>query len=195
MLKYFRQNPMIAAGILLPLIVVAFFVLATAIPKLLADPPAHDFLFSVPYSDGSKPSIEVRFDVVDERLRARLYKTNVGYRRVPKLYLFEHETLEVREISVDLPGDTEDFEDADEIEIAEFADRLISTDRTAPDGYEVRQPGYRGGDLMTSLFGGRRRNRLAIHKSGAVINVRHPGNNLYYYSNVTFLGWVTDRSQ
>ena len=41
MLNYMRQNPMIAAGILLPLVIVVFFVLATAIPNWMVEPTAH----------------------------------------------------------------------------------------------------------------------------------------------------------
>lgn len=193
MLKYMRQNPMIAAGILLPLVIVVFFVFATAIPKFLVEPPAHDFLFTVPENRGSKPAIELRFDVVDNRLRVRLFKTNLAYRSVARLYLFDHETLDVREITIDVPNDPETFEEADEIDVAEFAKRPISTERKAPDGYEIRQPRYRNGNLMTALFGGNRRNRLSIHKSGAVIDVPDPANNAYYYYyNVNFIGWLTD---
>ena len=193
MLKYMRQNPMIAAGILLPLVIVVFFILATAIPKFLVEPPAHDFLFTVPDNNSSQPEIEVRFDVVNNRLRVRLFKKKSNYPAVYKLYLFDHETLDVREIPIDLPNDTESFEDADEIDLADLANRSISTERRAPDGYEIRPPRSRNGNLMTALFGSNRRNRLSIHKSGAVIDVPHPGNDAYYYYyNVNFLGWLTN---
>jgi hypothetical protein len=192
MLKYIRQNPMIAAGILLPFVIVLFFLLATAIPRWMVEPPAYDFLFTVPDNRGSRPEIEMRFDVVDNRLRVRLFKTKVNYRNVPSLYLFEHETLDVREISIDIPNDPETFEDGDNIDLADFSNRQITAARKAPDGYEIRQPRYRNDNLMTVLFGSNRRNRLSIHKSGAVIDVRHPENDAYYYYNVNFLGWLTN---
>ena len=44
---------------------------------------------------------------------------------------------------------------------------------------------------MTALFGGSRRRDFSVVKSGAVIDIPLPGNNLNYY-NVTFLGWLTD---
>lgn len=193
MLKYLRQNPMIAAGILLPLVIVVFFVFATAIPKWLVDPPAYDFLFTVADNRSTNPKIEVRFDVVNDRLRVRLFKTKVDYPTVATLYRFDHETLDSREISIDLPNDTESFEDGEEVELSAFADRPISTGRKAPDGYEISEPRYRDGNLMTALFGSNRRNRLSIHNSGAVIDVPQPSNNAYYYYyNVNFLGWLTD---
>ena len=191
MLKHLRENPMIAASIGLPLVVVVFFLLATAIPKWFVDPPGHSFLFTVPDHTHRSPEIDVRFDVADGRLRVRVYKTDVHYRNTPRLYLFDHEKLATREIPIDLPPNKDGFEDGDEIEVSEFANRAIATERTAPDGYEVRNPGYRGDNIVTALFGGRRHKNLAVHKSGAVFDIPNPGSNTYYY-NVTFLGWLAD---
>jgi len=191
MLKAMRQNPMIVASILLPLVIVLFFLLATAIPKWLVDPPAHDFLFTVPDHSYAKPEIDIRFDVNDDRLRVRAFKTDIAYRNSPRLYLFEHQTSVVREIMLDLPADKDSFEDGDEIMVSEFDNRPLSTARAAPDGYEVRYPGYRSENLITALFGGRRRGQFSIEKDGAVTDIPHPGPNAYYY-NVTFIGWLTD---
>ena len=192
MLKYLRQNPMIAAGILMPLVIVVFFILATAIPRSLVAPPAHDFLFTTAGESGCKPEINVRFDVVDERLRARVFKTNVTCRRVPRLYLFDHETLDVREVEFDWPHDLESFEDGDEINIAAFANRSMSSKRKAPDEYEVRFPGYRSDNLMTALFGGQRRYGFSIHKSGNAIELPRPEGSVNYYTGMKFVGWLTD---
>ena len=191
MLKRLRENPMIAASILLPLVVVVFFLLATAIPRWLVDPPGYSFLFTVPDYTHRSPEIDARFDIVDDRLRVRVYKTDVPYRNTPRLYLYDHEKHTTREISFDLPANKESFEDGDEIVVAEFANSSILTDRMAPDGYEIRGPGYRGDNLVTALFGSRRHKSFAIHKSGAVVEIPHPGTNSYYY-NAYFLGWVAD---
>ena len=192
MLKQIRQNPMIAAGILLPLIIVVFFLLATAIPRWFVAPPEYDFVFTVPEHNPNRRDIELTIDAVDNRLRARLFKKNDYYRGIARLYVFEHETQDVREITINIPGDVEALEDGAEIVIPEFADRSISTSREAPDGYELLGPGYRrGGNLMTELFGGHRRYQLSIHKSGAVIEIPDLGDQRNYYYSATFLGWVT----
>ena len=192
MLKHIRQNPMIAAGILLPLIIVVFFLLATAIPRWLVAPPEYDFVFTVPEHNPSRRDVELTIDVVDNRLRARLFKKNDYYRGIARLYVFEHETQDVREISINIPGDLESFEDGAEIIVPEFADRSISTNREAPDGYELLGPGYgRGDNLMTALFGGHRRYQLSIHKAGAVVEIPSTGDHRNYYYSATFLGWVT----
>lgn len=191
MLKRLRENPMIAASILLPLVIVVFFLLATAIPRWLVDPPAYSFLFTVPDQSYATPYIDVRYDVIDARLRVRVFKTDVSYRNTPRLYLFDSEKQVTREITLDVPVNTDSIEDGDEIAVSELSGKRISTERTAPDGYEVYSPGYRNGNLITALFGGNRRRDFSIVKSGAVVEIPHPGANAYYY-NVTFLGWLTD---
>jgi len=193
MLKQIRQNPMIAAGILLPLIIVVFFLLATAIPKWFVAPPEYDLVFTVPEHNPNRRDIELTIDVVDSRVRARLFKKNDYYRGIARLYVFEHETQDVREISINIPGSLEALEDGAEIDVPEFANRSISTTREAPDGYEVLGPGYRrGGNLMTELFGGHRRHQFSIHKSGAIIEIPNVGDHRNYYYAATFLGWVTE---
>lgn len=191
MLKRLRENPMIAASILLPLVVVVFFLLATALPRLFVDPPAYSFLFTVPDYSQRAPEIDLRFDVVNGRLRVRAYKTDVAYRNTPRLYLFDHEKLATREIPVELPATKDSFEDGDEVVVAGFGDRRLLTEHTAPDGYEIRTSAYRSDNLVTALFGGNRYRHFAIHKSGAVVDVAHPANNSYYY-NANFLGWLAD---
>ena len=140
MQKQIRENPMIAAGILLPLIIVVFFLLATAIPRWLVAPPEYDLVFAVPDHNPNRGDVELTIDVMDNRLRARVFKKNEYYRGVARLYVFEHATGHVREISINLPSDMEVREDGAEIDVPEFANRSISTSRKAPDGYEVLGP-------------------------------------------------------
>ncbi len=183
---------MIAAGILLPLIIVVFFLLATAIPTWLVAPPEYDFVFTVPEHNPNRRDVELTIDVVDNRLRARLFKKNDYYRGIARLYVFDHETQDVREISINIPGNVDTLEDGAEIDVPEFVNRPISTSRQAPDGYEVLGPGYRrGSNLMIELFGGHRRYQLSIHKSGAVVEIPNLDDHSNYYYSATFLGWVT----
>ena len=191
MLKRLRENPMIAASILLPLIVVVFFVLATALPKWFVEPPAYSVLFTGPDYSHRAPEIDVRFDVHNDRLRARVYKTDVTYRNTPKLYLFDHEKRTTREVSIDLPASKDSFEDGDEIVVAGFEQQRLLTEHIAPDGYEIRTSTYRRQNLVTALFGNHRYKSLAMHKNGAVVDVAQPATDTYYY-NARFLGWLVD---
>lgn len=190
MLRLIRNNPTIAAGILLPLLVALFFVLATVIPRWLVAPPQYDLLFTSNDYRPAPPAIEVRFDVVQNSLRARAYNSVNNYQTVPRLYRFEHATDSVREIPVELPADG--FDDGTILDIAELAGVTVSPASRAPDGYEVTNPGYRRDGLMGLLFGRRHRSGLGIRKDGAVLDIPDYNGRRFYYGNVSFVGWVLD---
>ncbi|MDX1498824.1 MAG: hypothetical protein R3176_02940 [Woeseiaceae bacterium] len=189
MLKFLRSNPTIAAGILLPLVVAAFFVIATAIPRWLVAPPAHDLLFTVHDYRHESPAIEVRFDVTDDRVRARAFRPENSYRSVPRLYRYEHATDTVRELTVELPADN-DFENGILLDMPALSGTRVSAARRAPDGYEITGPEYRGGGLMGLFFGRRRQPGLAISKEGAVFEIPDVDGRPFYYGSVSFLAWV-----
>lgn len=189
MFQLIRKNPMLAAGILLPVVVVVFFVLATAIPRMLVEPPQYDFLFQSMQSPSTGLPIEITIAVEDERIKARAFKTERNYRSIPKLFLVDVESQIVREIAIELPDDLDSFENGTYLEIPDLASRVVSTSRTAPDGYEVRGPGYRGGDFFPFFRGGRSYS-FTLHKSGAVVDVPQAEGSYYY--NASFLGWLMD---
>lgn len=191
-MRLFRQNPMLAAGILLPVVVVVFFVLATMIPRWLVDPPGYDFVFTSMQGNSTGPAIELSYAVDGDRLRARMYKSERPYRNVPRLFLFEHETQSVREISVSLPATADEIDNGDYVEIPGLESRTVSTSRTAPDGYTVHGPDYRGGGMIFPFYRSRGSNALSLSKSGAVIEVPQVGDRGAYYYNATFVGWLTD---
>lgn len=194
MLKVIRQNPMIAAGILLPALVALFFILATAVPKWLVEPPQYDFLFTHYDYRSSIPRVELRFDVRERKLRARVFETQNSSGTVPRLLLYNAGEGTVAEIFVDVPGDAGGFEDGDVVAVPDLANATISTATTSPDGYTVNDPNYRSGGLMRAFFGGGRRQGLSISKSGALITVPDVGENRYYYNNTRFIGWITERT-
>lgn len=191
MIRLLRQNPMLAAGILLPLVVVVFFMLATMIPRWLVDPPAYDFVFTSIQGNSTGPAVELSFVVEGDRIRARVYQSEQPYRNLPRLFLFEHETQSVREITVTLPAAVEDFEDGDYIDVPGLESRTVSTRREAPDGYEIYGPNYRGGDFFP-FYRSRGYSALTLSKNGAVIEVPQVGASGTYYYNATFLGWLLD---
>lgn len=190
MLKLLRSNPTIAAGILLPLVVAAFFVIATAVPRWLIGPPAYDLLFTVHDYRHESPGIEVRFDVADNRVRARAYSPENNYRSVPRLFRYEHATDAVRELTVELPSGADGFEDGTLLPIPELDGTPVSAARRAPDGYEITGPEYRSGGLMGLFFGRRHRPGLAVSKDGAVFEIPAVNGRHFYYGNVNFLAWV-----
>ena len=191
MIQLIRRNPMLAAGILLPLIVVVFFILATAIPRWLVDPPQYDFVFTSMQNSTTGVPLEVRIVVEEKRVRARVYKSKGTYRQVPKLLLFDQATRAVSEVAITLPADLESFEDGAYLNIPDLESRAVSTSRTSPDGYEVHGPSYRGGDFFP-FFRSRRSYSFTLHKNGAVVAIPQAGSNTAYYYNANFLGWLVD---
>ncbi len=180
-----KDNLLMLIGISLPLLVILLFLLATTLPRVLVAPPQHDFLFTSYVSAYPKvPAAGVTIDVYQGRARARLYR-NQGS-QVTKLFLFDHETSNVREIPISIPGEAEALENGTEIRIPEVEGLQLDPSLRAPDGYEFRGPQYSGGGIFSELLGMRRRRRATIVKGGSVTPL--PLDPPAY--SVNFLGWV-----
>ncbi len=187
--KLLRENAALVIGILLPAAVVVFFLLATYIPRLLVDPPQYDFLFAQDHNYSNQPSRwRYEIDVDSERkLRVRAFLTSPDkYAPRARLFLYEHLSGNVREISLPLPETAEDAEAGVVVEVPEFSNQVIDSRRVAPDGYELVES-RRGRDLL-GLFYRRSRRGLAIGKNGAVVAV--PSGNDFNWYPARFLGWI-----
>jgi hypothetical protein len=191
-----RENVALLVGIGLPLVVVAFFILASTLPRMLVEPPQHALLLTTTFNNRNLAFLRVEFDVIDERLRVRLFPIDTGERSlrgtlpVPRLFVWEPDTEATREITLPLPSDASAIHDVQEVVIPELADWRISTSRQAPDGYEYKTNFSGGGGLFNALFGGGRRPLIAVEKDGATITVDTPDEIFY---GMDFLGWVVDR--
>jgi hypothetical protein len=187
--KLLRENAALVIGVLLPAAVVVFFLLATYIPRLLVDPPQYDFLFAQDHNYSNQQSRwRYEIDVDSERkLRVRAFLTAPDkYAPRARLFLYEHSSGNVREISLPLPETAEDAEAGVVVEVPEFSNQVIDSRRVAPDGYELVES-RRGRDLL-GLFYRRSRRGLAIGKNGAVVAV--PSGNDFNWYPARFLGWI-----
>ena len=195
--KLFRENVALVVGILLPVAVVVFFLLATYIPRLLVDPPRYDFLFAQDdssFNQRSRWRYEIDIDAQGKlRVWAFLTEPKVsrglsrGYAPRTRLFLYEHLSGNVREISLPSPGTAEDAEAGVVVEVPEFSNQVIDSRRVAPDGYQLIEPRRGSGGLMNLFYRGSRRG-LAIGKNGAVVAV--PSANDFNWYAVRFLGWI-----
>ena len=197
MRAFLRDNVAILIGVSLPLLVVAFFVIASNLPKAYVDPPQHDLLLLG--QDGAYQSRPVQLDitVVEGRLRVRTFKPdyrgNVGvtyFQAGTRLYIWSHETRSFREVPIDLPADVETFDNGTEIAVPPLVGKRLVTELRAPDGYEYRTTGYGGGGAFDFLFSERSRPRTSIVKDGAAVTLTPPGNLPYW--GVQFLAWVVE---
>jgi len=202
MKAFLRENPTIAFGLGLPLLLVVAFLLISGIPTLLVAPPEYDVLYAT-NSYGYAPGVQ--FSVVNNKVQVVYQGSSLGYQQ-PRLWRYNPKTGAVREIAIMLPPGLappsptqpvtpEATAKMTPIEVPELASLTVDASSIAPDGYEFRAgPNGYPGDIFDGLFwGGRYRNDAVLTKSGRSIRVPIPGGGEYSYLPTRFIGWVVPR--
>jgi hypothetical protein len=190
---FLRDNVFLVAAVALPVLVAGFFILATAIPRWMVEAPGYDLVLSAAGGyDGTQAKIAVHFEVREGQVIATAEPIAADtYRSPSRLFVFEHQSMQVREIPLDLPRTLSPGEKR-EITVQGVNGRIVATGARAPDGYEFQTRGS-GGGIAGELFGmGRYRQNVAIAKDGRVVRLEMPPpyQNLYY-GGLTALGWAT----
>jgi hypothetical protein len=194
--RFLRENAFLAAAVFLPLLVVVFFVLASVIPRWLVAPPAYDLLIRATdaYTQVvSRVSIDfaVREGNVDVVVRP-IAANGLGTRS--RLFLFDHATLSVREVPVEMPEQTEDLKESDlprTRRVAALAGRRVLDQLKAPDGYQLESRGSRGVGIVGELFGMHRYgSEMALVNKGRVIPIKLPAGFQEMYYAPIFVGWM-----
>ena len=194
--RFLRENAFLVAAVCLPVVVIAFFLLATAIPRWLVPPPAYDLLVrATDASNSSNSRVVVDFDVRSGKVvaTARSISANYPVER-SRLFLFDHTTMSVREIAVELPDNLVDDDPPRVIAIKELAGRQVMALAKAPDGYRFESSTERGPGILGELFG---MNRYGSHATlvnrGRVIPIDVPAPfRSVYASPVHPVGWLAD---
>jgi hypothetical protein len=197
MKSFLRENPTIAFGLGLPLLVVVVFLLMSGIPTLLVAPPKYDVLYATEYynyQDG------VQISVVDKKVQL-VYQGNVQGSRKPRLWRYDPKTGAVKEIAFVLPsglsrdgkksGTREEVLKTTLIDVPDFEGLVIDSSSIAPDGYEfsVGTDRYSGNVFGGLFYSSRYRHEAVLKKNGRSISLPNAvGRN--YSSNTHFIGWV-----
>jgi hypothetical protein len=197
MKSFLRENPTIAFGLGLPLLLVVAFLLVSGIPALLVDPPQYDVIYATEYNNYPNG---VQISVVDHKVQVVYQGSTMGYQK-PRLWRYSPKSGGVKEISIMLPPGltppgqrpitAEEAARITPIEVPDLAAVTIDSSSVAPDGYEFSTGanGY-SGDVFTGLFyAGRYRNEAVLTKKGRSIRLPNAGN-AYYMNNTRFIGWV-----
>lgn len=188
--KPLRENAALVAGVLLPVIVVILFLLSSWIPKLLVDPPQYDFLYAEDgnyYGNPSPWRYEITLDSQNHLLvKAFLTKPDV-YTPGARLFLFEHEGGNVREIALPAPESAAGGEAGIVVEIPEFQNQYIDPSRISPDGYSLVDNNRSSRGLFGLFYSGNTRG-LAISKNGAVFEAADNRGQYWYGSRL--IGWI-----
>ena len=190
--RFLRDNLFLVAAVSLPLVVVAFFLVASIVPRWLVPPPTHDLLLRV---DGSyeQPTSRVLVDyhVRDGRVEAtiRPLADNLSL-QPPALFLVDHATMTAREITVDLPTSMAENDPPKTFVVEALAGRQVLAQPTAPDGYQLEERNQGGPGLVGEVFGMNRYDRRpAIVNRGRVVTITLPAR-FRFLSSVQPVGWI-----
>lgn len=190
--RFLRDNAFLVAAVALPVVIVGLFLLITAIPRWTVPPPAYDLLLRTHAYDQPGPGVAVDFVVENGRLQATLRPAAPNsYPPRAKLWLFDHGTMNVREVTIELPRELGPGESTRAVPIEALAGRRVITEQRAPDGYELQNRTHRGTGLVGDLFGmGRYDESVSIVNKGRVVPIRisSPHN----HQSPQFVGWLTD---
>jgi hypothetical protein len=197
MKSFLRENPTIAFGLGLPLLLVVVFLLISGIPALLVDPPQHDVLYATEYYGGQQG---VQISVVDQKVLVS-YRGIAQGRQIPRLWRYRSKTGAVQEIAIILPpglasadtttGEPRDTLASTPIDVPDLKGLVVDSSSIAPDGYEFSTGSDRySGNIFGDLFYSQRyRHQATLAKDGRSIRVPNADNN-YYRQNTRFIGWV-----
>jgi hypothetical protein len=191
--RFLKENAFLVAAVLLPVAVVAFFLLATIVPRMRVPPPGHDLVFRADRPYGRmQASSSVEFEVRDGSVAAVVRPVPANtYLTRPGLLLFDHRTLDVREIAFDVPAAGEG-DPPRTLPVEALAGRRVDARAKAPDGYELDTTADRSPGIVGDLFGMRRHDRKPrLVKDGRVIPLALPAEYEYTYG-VYPIGWIIE---
>ena len=201
--RFLRDNAVLVAAFVLPAIVAALFIMATAIPKWTVPLPQHDLVLQVQDYASPPPRESVEFALHDGRIEANVRAVAkpdrpdvvVPYPPRWKLLLFEHASMQVREIAVEIPRDVPPGETRT-VMVEALANRRVIPGDVAPDGYKVTSlnTGSSGGGIVNDLFGMSHRFRrgIAIGRNGRTIELELPTPYSENYGSIITIGWIAE---
>jgi hypothetical protein len=191
--RFLRENVFLIAAVSLPLVVVGFFLIASIVPRWLVPPPAYDLLLrAAGPPDHTRRGIVVDFTVRDGRVQAVVQTVAPGlYLQPLRLFLVEHQTMNVREIPVDVPANLPEKDPAT-IAVTALAGRRVLAQTKAPDGYEFQTRRHGSAGLVQGLFGmDRYGERVSLVNRGRVVPIPLSQNEYSYYG-IALVGWVVN---
>lgn len=197
MKKFLRENPTIAFGLGLPLLLVVAFLLISGIPTLFVSPPQHDVLYSTGYYNHQN---DVQISVVNKKVQV-IYQSTAQRNQKPRIWRYNPKTGAVQEVAFLLPpglilpnnkqSTSEIVSKTTVIDVPDLEGVTVDSSSIAPDGYEFSV----GNRYSRNVFGGlfyssRYRNEAVLIKSGRSVRLPNASGQNYYSRNTRFIGWV-----
>lgn len=192
--SFVRKNAFLVAAVALPVLVIVFFLIATAIPRFTVAPPAYDLVLRIGKPYERPPQVSVEYKISDGQLQAivrPVAKDNYG--QAWALYRFDHQTQNLLEIPVRIPDSVPADRPPQTVVVEALLGRRILDQSKAPDGYELRTESSRsGGGLLGDIFGMRSYDqRVVLANGGRVLSLPLPSGT-QYYSPINAVGWLVD---
>ena len=195
MFKFLRENPTIAFGLGLPLLLVVAFLLMSGIPTLLVDDPKYDVLYATDYNNYPTG---VQISVIDNKVQV-VYQGNAQVYQTPHIWRYNPRTGGVKEVGYVLPpgltatGQAPNDAEAKTtvIDVPDLQGLQVDSSSIAPDGYEFRigSNGYSRSLFEEVFYSSRSRHELVLAKNGRQLRLPQTGDRYYSY-NTHFIGWV-----
>lgn len=197
MKSFLRENPTIAFGLGLPLLLVLVFLLVSGIPTLLVDQPQYDVLYATEYYNAQEG---VQISVADQKVQVS-YRGIAQSGQIPRLWRYRSKTGAVQEIAILLPPgltslsansiEPGDLITTTLIDVPDLKGLVVDSSSIAPDGYEFGTGNDRySGNVFRGLFySSRYRHQATLSKNGRSIRLPN-ADNLYYRQQTRFIGWI-----
>ncbi len=198
MKSFLSENPTIAFGLGLPLLLVVIFLIVSGIPSLLVEPPKYDVLYTTGYNNYRN---NTQISVVEQKVQVIQHELLPGD-QWPQLWRYNPTTGAVKEIAIIWPNNpstqgqnltSEQGRNSVLVKVPGLDGLTVDSSSIAPDGYEFRARSGRSGNVFGGLFySSRYRNEAVLLKGGRRIRLPNAGNR-YYYSDTQFVGWVVSQ--
>lgn len=200
--NFFKDNFVLIVGLTLPVLLMVGFMVASSLPRTLADPPKYDLVFSVQdYKGSASIPVTVAFIVKDGVLKAQYTQIKPppqGYysNYWRKLYIYEAATQKVRELPFGFPADIDKIEGVKEETVEATRGMKLDTTVQSPDGYELSYGSYHRNGLFGELFWGwsGRSNEMMLRKGSSTVRLSTgDGSYPFYSGSIDFSGWVAEK--
>jgi hypothetical protein len=197
MKTFLRENPTIAFGLGLPLLLVVAFLLISGIPTLLVAPPQYDVLYATEYYNYQNG---VQISVVNQKIQV-IYQGSVQNNQKPRIWRYNPKTGAVKEIAIILPPGltppgrkpptAEEVTKTTLIDVPDLKGLTIDSSSIAPDGYEfsVGMDRYSRNVFGGLFYSSRYRHEAVLTKNGRSIRLPNAVGQ-YYRGNTHFIGWA-----
>ena len=199
MSNWIKQNRVLLAGLILPMLLVGLFFGLNKAPVALTSPPTQDFLLVVYQYDDQRPrDFNLSFAVKDAVLRAKVTPHDTNHTlhngQQASIYRYRAATNRFDAIDYRMPEGIADLVAPVEFAVAETLSLKLDARAESPDGwtFEYLNDADRGG-LLLAIFsmGSQHEGRYQLSKKGGIFALPTlEFSQTIRQQDVQFMGWI-----